>query len=56
MCRLDIDYVAIAETQINPSLLFKSNVVHDKLFRAYHHVDVMANNSNKILVEGSKAV
>ena len=49
MHRLEIDSVAIAETQINPSLLLNSNVVHDNLFRAEHHVDVMANNSNELL-------
>ena len=49
MRRLYIDSVAIAETQINPFMLFNSNVVHNNLFRADNHVDVMANNSNELL-------
>ena len=47
--RLDIDSVAIDETQINPSLLFNSNIVHDNLFRSEHHADVISNNSNELL-------
>ena len=39
----------IAETKINHSLLFNSNVVHDNLFRAEHQVDVMTNNSKELL-------
>ena len=49
MRRLDIDSVAITETHINPYMMFNSNVVCDNLFRAEHHVDVMANNSNELL-------
>ena len=49
MRRLCIDSVAIAETQINPSLLLNSNIVNNKLFRAEHHADVMSNNSNELL-------
>ena len=49
MRRLDTDSVTIAETQINPSLLFSVNVVHDNFFRAENHVDVMDNNSCEIV-------
>ena len=49
MRRIDIDSVAITETQINPSMMFNSNDVHDNLFRVENHVDVMANNSNELL-------
>ena len=49
MRRLDTDSVVIDETQINPFLLFNSNVAHDNLFIADHHVDAMANNSNELL-------
>ena len=49
MRRLDVDTIAITETKINPSFLLNRKVVHDNIFRDEHHVDGMANDSNKLI-------
>ena len=55
-CIMHADTIVITEIQINPSLLLNSKVVHNGLFRADHHVDAMANNSNDLTGRRNKVV
>ena len=54
MRRLDIDAIAIAETQINSSLLLNSKVAHDKIVRVEHRVGVIEKNYNELIVRSQQ--
>ena len=47
---MHVDTMSIAETKINTSLLFNSKAVTENIFRDAHHVDIIANSSNKLVV------